>query len=131
MSGWVYTDSRMGCDINGNNCVGFPNSGWTDATGWFDKAIWKVGFDPERWPQNPDTQTLNTLIRDGNYDYLTTSQRWHNTPATFALPNSYYLSSKPGFFGANPWPWINPATGTINTLPAKLRFNNATPNVVP
>ena len=78
----------------------------------------------------PDPQTLSTVIRDGNYDFLTNSQRWHNTPGGFTIPNSMYLASKPAFFGTNQWPWVDPSTGTINTLPAKARYDAGTPNVV-
>lgn len=128
MSGFHYTDSRMGCDVVGNNCAGSPSSGWTTALLWDNQAVWKLGYDPERWAQNPDAQTLALVIRDGNYDYLTNSQHWHNTPATFTIPNSMYLASKPAFFGANTWPWINPTAGTTATLPAKQRYDNGTPN---
>ena len=75
----------------------------------------------------PDPKVLSTVIRDGNYDFLTNSQRWHNTPGGFAIPNSMYLTSKPAFFGNNPWPWVNPATGAIYTLPAKARYDAGTP----
>jgi hypothetical protein len=70
------------------------------------------------------------MIRDGNYDYLTNSQHWHNTPAGFTIPNSLYLTSKPAFFGANSWPWVDPVTGATATLPAKQRFDAGTPNTV-
>ena len=39
--------------------------------------------------------------------------------------------SKPTFFGANPWPWVDPTTGNLSTLPAKARFDAGTPNTVP
>ena len=79
---------------------------------------------------HPDPQTLSTVIRDGNYDFLTNSQRWHNTPGGFAMPNSMYLASKPAFFGTNKWPWIDPSTGAIHTLPAKARYDAGMPNNV-
>ena len=123
MSGWNYTDPSMNCDAFGSNCSG-------NVANWIDPDIWKLGYDPERWNMAPDTQTLSTVIRDGNYDFLTNSQRWHNTPAGFTIPNSMYLTSTPAFFGSNPWPWVNPTTGTINTLPAKARFDGGTPNQV-
>src|SRR5262249_32719363 len=120
MTGWRYTDPAMSCDASGNNCTG-NNANWTE------KVIWKLGYDPERWGMVPDPQTLATVIRDGNYDFLTNSQRWHTTPAGFTIPNSMYLAAKPGFFGSNPWPWVDPATGTIYTLPAKARYDAGTP----
>lgn len=73
MSGWSYTDPAMSCDANGYNCTG-------NNANWGRSDIWRLGYDPERWSMNPDPQTLSTVIRDGNYDFLTNSQRWHNTP---------------------------------------------------
>src|SRR5262249_28508128 len=37
----------------------------------------------------------------------------------------------PAFFGSNTWPWVDPTTGTIATLPAKARYDAGTPNQVP
>jgi hypothetical protein len=120
MSGWHYTDPGMSCDANGNNCTG-------NNANWSDRAIWRFGYDPERWGMYPDPKTLSTVIRDGNYDFLTNSQRWHNTPGGFTIPNSMYLTSKPAFFGNNTWPWVNPTAGAIHTLPAKARYDAGTP----
>lgn len=130
MSGWTYTDARMGADAGGlgNNFTPQPTSGWTNSLFWNNNSIWKIGYDPERWPCNADAATLSELIRDGNYDYVTNSQKWHTTPATFVIPSSLYLSSKPSFFGSNPWPWVNPATGVTSALPAKARFDAGIPN---
>jgi len=121
MAGWHYTDPAMSCDAKGNNCAG-------NNANWRNSDIWKLGYDPERWGMRPDPRTLSTVIRDGNYDFLTNSQHWHNTAHGFALPNSMYLTSKPAFFGADQWPWIDPSTGTIYTLPAKARYDAGAPN---
>jgi hypothetical protein len=119
MAGWRYIASAMGCDSNGNNCT-------ANNARWSDPAIWKLGYDPERWGMYPDPKTLSTVIRDGNYDFLTNSQKWHNTSGGFAIPDSLYLKIKPSFFGDNPWPWVNPTNGSLATLPAKARFDNGT-----
>ena len=119
MSGWHYTDPAMSCDASGNNCTG-------NNRGWSDPSIWKLGYDPIRWGMHPDPKTLSTVIRDGNYDFLTNSQKWHNTTAGFAMPDSLYLKAKPSFFGSNPWPWVNPTNGSLAILPAKARFDNGT-----
>jgi hypothetical protein len=120
MSGWQYTDPAMSCDSSGNNCAGNNSI-------WGDHDIWKLGYDPERWGMVPESKTLTTIIRDGNYDFVTNSQRWHNTPGGFTVPSSMYLSSKPAFFGNNPWPWLDPSTGATYTLPAKARYDAGTP----
>lgn len=118
MRGWHYTDPAMGCDASGNNCSG--NASWSD------KDIWKLGYDPVRWGMYADPKTLSTVIRDGNYDFLSNSQKWHNTPSGFAMPESLYLKAKPAYFGSNAWPWVNPSNGSLGTLPAKARFDNGT-----
>jgi hypothetical protein len=120
MSEWRYADPMMGCDATGSNCVGGVSGQWGGATG----NIWQVGYDAtSQWRQQAELGALSTVIRDGNYDFLTNSQRWHNTPGGFTIPNSMYLTSTPAFFGSNPWPWTDPSTGAVNVLPAKQRFD--------
>jgi hypothetical protein len=118
MAGWHYTDPAMSCDANGDDCTG-NNSRWTNPD------IWKLGYD--QWTSRPDPKVLTTVIRDGNFDFLTNTQHWHNTPKGFFIPNSLYLSAKPAFFGTSPWPWVDPTTGALATLPAKSRFDAGTP----
>ena len=91
MSGWLYEDPAM----TGNN------------SNWGGSAVWRLGYDPERWSMVPDPETLSTVIRDGNYDYLTNSVHWHKTPGGYALPSSLYLPGKPAFFGSATWPWVD------------------------
>jgi hypothetical protein len=125
MAGWEYVDPMMGCGANGNGCVGGVAGSWGNATG----NIWQVGYDAtNQWSQEAEPGALSTVIRDGNYDYLTNSVHWHNTPGGYAIPNSLYRSAKPGFFGSNAWPWVNPTSSPqLNTLPAKTRYDAGTP----
>jgi hypothetical protein len=69
------------------------------------------------------------IYRDGNWDNVTNGVVWASGART--IPPSFYLTGKPSFFGANPWPWVDPTTGTILTLPAKARYDARTPNTVP
>ena len=52
-----------------------------------------------------------------------------------AMPPSFYLTSKPAFFGNYVWPWVEPtastAAGRVGTLPAKARFDAGTPFAPP
>jgi hypothetical protein len=125
MAGWALTDVAMSCDATGGNCTG-NNSNWGGNNS--GSSVWRLGYD--QWTNNPDAKVLSTMIRDGNYDYLTNVIHWYNTPAGFTIPASLYLSGKPAFMGANPWPWVDPIAGKTYTLPAKARFEAGTPNKV-
>jgi hypothetical protein len=109
----------MTCDKGGNNCTGQASS-YGDGVG----DIWIMGYDPTHWNAYPDQDMLKTMQRDGNWDFLTNSQRWHNTPGGFAIPNSLYLAQKPRAFGTGDrWPWTDPSAGTVSLLPAQWCFS--------
>jgi len=86
--------------------------------------MWSIGSQQAGgWTWVPET--YQTQLREGNWDWVTRSQRWHGiggatgsgTPQV--IPDSLYISTKPAFFGSNPWPWVNPTNGSVSTLPAK------------
>jgi hypothetical protein len=107
MNGWIYNDA--GPTQTGNSWSSSP-------------TVWRIGYDPTHWEQAADPKVLSTVLRDGNFDYLTNSVKWDR--AAQALPNSLYLTSKPAFFGSNPWPWVDP-TGSVKlyVLPARQRYD--------
>jgi hypothetical protein len=102
--------------------------------------MWQIGYsdaDVENGVKTWIPDTYTTQLRQGNWDWYTESQRWHGiggtgtgggTPQT--ILNSLYLPGKPAFFGADPWPWVDPSTGATYVLPAKARFDAGTPNAV-
>jgi hypothetical protein len=91
---------------------------------WNDDPVgmWRLGYNNDDWSAPADPNVTSTVLREGNFDYVTNQVRWSGLAQ--ALPQSLYLSSKPAFFGSNPWPWIDP-TGTtkLATLPARARFD--------
>jgi hypothetical protein len=109
------------------NVLGAPGqmNGWvyeTDFSG--GPGIWMMGWDGQT-----DPNVKQNMIRGGNYDYLTNSQAWTNNLPYQTLPTSLYLKAKPGFFGNDTWPWVQPENSTqqLYTLPAKARFEAGTP----
>jgi len=75
--------------------------------------------------------TINTQTRTANWDWYTRAMHCYGTGGTtdlgcsgVTIPNSFYLAAKPAFFGTNPWPWVDPTTGTTYTLPAKYCFEH-------
>jgi hypothetical protein len=94
---------------------------------WKDQsvAMWKLGYSDNWGPTDP--KVTSTVIRDGNFDYVTNQVHWDTAPKT--IPPSLYLSSKPAFFGPLPWPWVDPlATSKLYLLPARARFDAAPPS---
>ena len=121
-------------NVLGESGVTTTANGYVDdqtSTNWGGSQIWLMGWNDVS-PYTVDTNVAATAIRDGNWDWLLGRQTWLTNPsAAGTLPDSLYLTSKPAFFGSNPWPWVDPTTGTTFTLPAKARFDAGTPNVVP
>ena len=104
MSGWTYDE-------------------WNPAAGV--GSVWKLGYAPALWNyaifQDADPKVLSTVLRDGNWDYLTNAVHWDRPPQT--IPDSLYLTSKPAFFGDMVWPWVEPDyTPKTHTLPARARY---------
>jgi len=93
-----------------------------------------------------DSLTASTLFRWGNYDVATGTVRWNASevptaatpyvngnpvPASQSLPASFYLSSKPSWWGTTPWPAIGPEVtggtgpgGHSYAIPAQTCYNN-------
>lgn len=86
-------------------------------------AVWRIGRD--RLTKTTDPRVAATLLRHGNYDYISGSTQWDSNISDHNLPNSYYLDSKPSFFGDVPWPLIGPDLDPkVGLLPAKKRFDD-------
>jgi PKD repeat protein len=70
------------------------------------------------------TRPFATAFIQGNWDIVTGTQQWTNM-APQTLPNSYYLSSKPAYFGILTWPPVDPANPSmcnLTNIPAGYRF---------
>ena len=97
-------------------------------TNWGGSSIWLLGWNDIN-PYTPDPNVKATAVRDGNWDSYLAKQTWLNGSEA-SLPNSCYRTTAPSFFGSNAWPWVDPSTGTVHTLPAKARYDAGTPNTV-
>jgi hypothetical protein len=97
--------------------------------GWEGIAMFRIGFNADTWGA-ADPKVGQTLLREGNFDYVTNQVRWDTTPKT--LPDTLYLDGKPSYFTGT-WPWVDPQGSTkVYSLPAKLRAEGqAGPTPVP
>ena len=82
-------------------------------------AIWHLGVVHGV----DDAQVAATLLRHGNYDYVSNAVVWDPRIVSRDLPPSLYLDARPDWFGAAPWPPIGPdVEGLSQKIPAQLRF---------
>ncbi|HKC10974.1 MAG TPA: Ig-like domain-containing protein, partial [Vicinamibacteria bacterium] len=127
---WWYSFVGNVLGTLGQSFLPFTGFQYEESYPWPDDPIpmWKLGYDPYWGATAADAKVLSTVIRGGNFDYVTNLLHWENLTLQI-LPNSLYLTGKPAFFGNNPWPWVDP-TGLIPlfTLPARARFDAANPN---
>jgi hypothetical protein len=67
---------------------------------------------------------VSTLLEHGNYDAVSGTIVWAPTIVERDIPKSYFLSSKPAFFGDLSWPPFNPAQPHFSptNLPAGYRY---------
>jgi hypothetical protein len=102
-----------------------------------NRIAWFMLKEPDDWS---DTNlTMNTLIRHGNFDYISENTFWESDITNHNIPNSYYLTEKPDFFtsapwGDTPWPVIGSDLPYSGIIPAQQRFcdlNGITPPEAP
>lgn len=105
--------------------------------GNYDRSIYGIGYTGSSETNSAagyDMITVTSLLRWGNYDYATATTRWNSAeiptgnvvPASHSLPLSFYLYSKPSWFGSTPFPPIGPdvtggndPSGHAHDIPAK------------
>ena len=108
---------------------------------WQYEASEDNDTDARMWQlMHADAAAQATLLRMGNFDWVTKTQKWpglggigtaDNPPNPLpTIADSLYITTKPDFMGSNPWPWVDPTNGTTYVLPARARFDANTPNTL-
>jgi len=124
MDGWTHYHAYIGNVLKGGTVY------QTTPSSRNGTPIYQLGNNAAGVGGNWDNgYALAHIYRDGNWDNVSNGTVWANGART--IPPSFYLPAKPPFFGSNPWPWVDPTTGTTSTLPAKARYDANTPNLVP
>jgi len=121
MSGQTLPSNIPGC----TNPVGsFQEQIWTTAQNTAagnSYNMWTIGgFQNNYYGSSWVDTTVSdaSTVRLDNWDFVTAAENCFATGGTShvscpgaALPSSFYLTSKPAFFGTHPWPWVDPTTG--------------------
>jgi len=112
-----------------------------------DHSIYALGwFGNEGGGTPADLTAPSSLMRWGNWDVVNAATQWNSSeipsglglyanpvPANQNLPASFYLSSRPAFWGAMPWPAVGPdvtggdvasLAGHAYSIPALVCFNS-------
>jgi hypothetical protein len=113
-------------DVYERNAEGCPN-------GFYDKLIYRTGYNSSG-SCDSSHNAWNTLFRHMNYDTVSRSVKYCDSPGEpgcqgssgdHQLPDSFYLTSKPSWWGDLTWPPFGPDPATAdNKIPAQLRFEN-------
>jgi hypothetical protein len=146
MNGQVlYTEpTNPGASLTGWAIEQITNAQWSSGVNNKNALMWNIGQyqasvgDPAINGWSFIDGSYTTQLRQGNWDWVTATQKWLGLGGTYtnpvgspqSIPASMYLTSKPAFFGSNPWPWVDPSTGNPTALPAKVRMDANTPNVI-
>jgi hypothetical protein len=112
-------------------------------TGNPSRSIYLLGYSGVDESTEPgisyDLVAVTSFLRWGNFDYATNQTRWiaseipagNTVPANHLLPASFFLSSKPAWWGAMPWPPIGPdvtggqdPAGHAHKIPARVCYDN-------
>ena len=109
--------SVLGMPGKSNRYEVLPGQPYDD---WSEKVIWTLGVGSGV----DDPNVVATLLRHGNYDYVTNSVVWDPGIANHELPDSLYLGGRPDWWcQETPWPPIGPdVAGYYHDIPAKRRF---------
>jgi hypothetical protein len=109
--------SVLGTAGKSNRYEVLPGQSYDDSS---EMVIWTLGVGSGV----DDPNVAATILRHGNYDYVTNSVVWDPGISNHEIPDSLYLSRKPAWWCQEiPWPPIGPdVAGYYNDIPAKRRF---------
>lgn len=109
--------SVLGTPGKSNRYEVLPGQSYDD---WSEKVIWVLGVSSGV----NDPNVAATLLRHGNYDYVTNAVVWDPAISNHDLPDSLYLDEMPEWWcQETPWPPIGPdVAGYHHDIPAKRRL---------
>ena len=124
MDGWTHSHAYIGNVLTGGTVY------QTTPSSQGGRPIYQLGNNSGNCGCWDNGYAAAHVYRDGNWDNVNGGVVWAGGART--IPASFYLTSKPAFFGTAAWPWVNPVgTTRALTLPAKARYDAGTPFAPP
>lgn len=105
-----------------------------DGYPWGGKYIYRLGFTDsnDNAYSGNDTTVAGTIIRHGNWDSVTRGVLWASGISDHNLPNSFYLTGRPAWWGNLAWPAIgSDLSPTQSMIPAEARYYGVTVGTKP
>jgi chitodextrinase len=118
-------------DFNGSSRgvyeLGYPNMGNDGYTGTAPPGVWSNPGSSPSVNQYLDLLVKTNILRTINWDVVSKAVVYDPTIADRSLPGSYYLNSKPAWFGNLNWPPFDPTTVNAamlspTNIPAGYRY---------
>jgi len=123
LDGWTHFHAYIGNVLNGGTVY------QTTPSSQGGRPIYQLGNNSGNCGCWDNGYAAAHIYRDGNWDNVNNGVVWAS--GARAIPPSFYLTSKPAFFGSYAWPWVEPTAGSaasrVLTLPAKARYDAGTP----
>ena len=108
------------------------NAKISPASGGGSPACYRYGYDSETDAAVSPNNAFSTAFIHGVYDCVAGTFQWDSGHTDHTLPSSFFLSSKPAWFGNVAWPAIGPDVsggqgpgGFAQKIPAQLCFENS------
>jgi pectate lyase-like protein len=118
-----FMSDALYMNVLGNVLWNQDIAGVYEDAGCGDNAVYRLGNGLGGDICGVDPRVQDTVLRHGNFDWVSAAVVWDPAIESHDLPPSLYLASKPAFLDDAPWPLFDPDhADTPGTLPAKARF---------
>lgn len=103
-----------------------PDSSWSTSGSYSTYIIGYHDID-SGFGSDPDgMQIWTNTIAAANYDFIAGQTNWYKPTTVEAIPDSFFYTNKPYYFGTNAWPPFSPSPLRYSetAIPAGYRFVN-------
>lgn len=103
-----------------------PSQTWIKGTDYVTFLIGYHDIDSPGYGTADGSQLWANTIAAGNYDFVAGQTNWYYPTTVEAIPDSFFYTNKPYYFGTNAWPPFSPdpLRYSETAIPAGYRYVN-------